>query len=96
MSTVGIGEPSVIDRCPIAGSLDVLASHLAEVPPGRLAIIAGDEVYASDAAREVVELAEALGAGLRLLLAVAGSPSRPLTPSGPAIYPPRRPKSQTG
>jgi benzoylformate decarboxylase len=62
MSTVGIGEPSVIDRCPIAGSLDVLASYLAAITPGRLAIIAGDEVYASEAAAEAVELAEALGA----------------------------------
>jgi benzoylformate decarboxylase len=62
MSTVGIGEPSVIDRRPVAGSLDSLAAHLAGIAPGRLAIIAGDEVYASDAAAEVVALADTLAA----------------------------------
>src|SRR6201996_6243533 len=62
MSAVGIADPSVIDRHPVAGSLDRLAAHLAGIAPGRLAIIAGDEVYASDAADEVVTLAETLGA----------------------------------
>ncbi|WP_027133701.1 thiamine pyrophosphate-binding protein [Geminicoccus roseus] len=62
MSTVGIAEPSTIDRCAVAGSLDRLAAELAAIPPGRLAIIAGDEVYPSDAAPELVELAEMLGA----------------------------------
>jgi benzoylformate decarboxylase len=62
MSAVGIAERSTIDRRPIAGSLDQLAAHLAAIPPGRLAIIAGDEIHASDAAAEVVELAETLGA----------------------------------
>ncbi len=62
MSTIGIAETSVIDRRPIAGSLDELALHLASIPPGRLLIIAGDEVHASDAAAEVVTLAETLGA----------------------------------
>jgi len=62
MSTVGIAEPSVIDRRPIAGSLDLLAKRLAAVRPGRLIIIAGDEIHASDAAAEVVALAETLGA----------------------------------
>ncbi|MDR3537690.1 MAG: thiamine pyrophosphate-binding protein [Acetobacteraceae bacterium] len=62
MSTIGIAEPSVIDRRPIAGSLDELAQHLAAITPGRLLIIAGDEVHASDAAPEVVTLAETLGA----------------------------------
>jgi benzoylformate decarboxylase len=62
MSAVGITERSVIDRRPIAGSLDVLAAHLAAIPPGRLAIIAGDEIHSSDAAAEVVSLAETLGA----------------------------------
>jgi benzoylformate decarboxylase len=62
MSTIGIGEPSEIDRRPVAGSLDRLAAHLAGIAPGRLAIIAGDEVYASDAADQVVTLAETLGA----------------------------------
>ncbi len=62
MSAVGIGERSVIDRRPIAGSLDVLAAHLAGIAPGRLAIIAGDEVHSSDAAEDVVALAHMLGA----------------------------------
>jgi benzoylformate decarboxylase len=62
MSTVGIEERSVIDRRPVAGSLDALAARLAAIPPGRLLIIAGDEVHGSDAAAEVVTLAETLGA----------------------------------
>jgi len=62
MSAVGIEEPSRIDRRPVAGSLDRLAEHLAAIPPGRLLIIAGDEIHSSDAAAEVVELAETLGA----------------------------------
>jgi benzoylformate decarboxylase len=62
LSTVGIAETSTIDRCAVAGSLDKLADSLAAIPPGRLAIIAGDEVYPSDAAPELVELAELLGA----------------------------------
>jgi benzoylformate decarboxylase len=62
MSAVGIAGPSVIDRRMVAGSLDELARRLAAVPPGRLLIIAGDEVYASNAAAEVAALAETLGA----------------------------------
>ena len=62
MSAVGIAEPSVIDRRTVAGSLDQLAQRLAAVAPGRLLIIAGDEVYSSDAAPEVAKLAEKLGA----------------------------------
>lgn len=62
MSGVGIGEPSVIDREAIAGSLPKLAAYLGALKPGRLAIIAGDEIHASDAAAEVVRIAELLGA----------------------------------
>lgn len=62
MSAVGIAAPSVIDRRTVAGSLDDLARRLAAVTPGRLLIIAGDEVYSSDAAAEVATLAETLGA----------------------------------
>lgn len=62
MSTVGIAGPSTIDRASVAGSLPELARHLAGITPGRLAIIAGDEVYASQAAAEVAKLAERLGA----------------------------------
>jgi benzoylformate decarboxylase len=62
MSTVGIGEVSIIDRSAVAGSLDRLAEYLAAVPPGKLAIIAGDEISPSNAASETVLLADALGA----------------------------------
>ncbi|MBV9549155.1 MAG: thiamine pyrophosphate-binding protein [Alphaproteobacteria bacterium] len=62
MSSVGIDQPSVIDRRPIAGSLHALCDHLAGIKPGRLLIIAGDEVHHSNAAAEVVTLAELLGA----------------------------------
>jgi benzoylformate decarboxylase len=62
MSSAGIDAPSVIDRRPVAGSLPELATHLASVTPGRLLIIAGDEVHFSDAAREIAVLAESLGA----------------------------------
>jgi len=62
MSSVGSGEPSVIDRRPIAGSLQTLAGYLTEITSGRLLIIAGDEVHFSHAAAEVALLAETLGA----------------------------------
>lgn len=62
MSTVGIAGPSTIDRASVAGSLPELAGRLAAIAPGRLAIIAGDEIYASQAAGEVAKLAESLGA----------------------------------
>src|SRR5690606_12911863 len=62
MSAAGIGERSTIDREAIAGSLPKLAEHLTALKPGRLAIIAGDEIHSSDAAAEVVEIAELLGA----------------------------------
>ena len=62
MSEVAIDEPSRIDRRPVAGSLPDLAAHLAQIAPGRLLIIAGDEVHFSDAAPEVASLAEMLGA----------------------------------
>ena len=62
MSGVGIDQPSTIDRRPVAGSLDRLCEYLAGIAPGRLLIIAGDEVHWSGAAAEVAELAELLGA----------------------------------
>jgi benzoylformate decarboxylase len=62
MSTIGIADPSVIDRHTVAGSLDKLAARLAAITPGRLLIIAGDEVYGADAAEEVAQVAEMLGA----------------------------------
>jgi benzoylformate decarboxylase len=62
MSSVGCGEPSIIDRRPIAGSLEKLTGYLTGIAPGRLLIIAGDEVHFSGAAAEVALLAETLGA----------------------------------
>ena len=62
LSSVGIDAPSVIDRRPVAGSLALLADHLAAIAPGRLLLIAGDEVHASVAGSEVAMLAETLGA----------------------------------
>ena len=62
MSTVGIAEVSTIDRRAIAGSLPELAEILTRIAPGKLAIIAGDEISASDASAETVALAEAFGA----------------------------------
>ena len=62
MTSVGIAEISTIDRTAVAGSLDRLADYLAAIPPGKLAIVAGDEISASNAAAETVRLAEAFGA----------------------------------
>ena len=62
MSAVGIAGVSRIDRRNVAGSLEELAERLAKVPPGKLLIIAGDEVYDRGAAAEVEALAETLGA----------------------------------
>ena len=62
MTAVDIGEVSNIDRAAVAGSLDRLAEYLAALTPGKLAIIAGDEISASNAAAETVLLADALGA----------------------------------
>jgi benzoylformate decarboxylase len=62
MTTVDIGELSTIDRSAVAGSLDRLAEYLAAIPPGKLAIIAGDEISVSNAGPETVLLADALGA----------------------------------
>ncbi|WP_193138591.1 thiamine pyrophosphate-binding protein [Klebsiella aerogenes] len=62
MSTIGIGVPSTIDRNAVAGSLPLLASKLAAFAPGKVALIAGDEIYQSEAASEVVALAEMLAA----------------------------------
>lgn len=62
MSGVDIGTPSVINRAAVAGGLEDLARALTGIAPGRIALIAGDEVYASDAAAEVAAVAECLGA----------------------------------
>ncbi|MCJ2077945.1 thiamine pyrophosphate-dependent enzyme [Methylobacterium sp. E-041] len=62
MTAAPAGGVSTIDRCAVAGSLERLADHLAAVAPGRLAVIAGDEIDASDASGQAVALADLLGA----------------------------------
>lgn len=61
-TSVGAGTPSNVDRRAVAGGLDQLASALMEIRPGRLAVIATDEVAACDAVSELVALVEVLGA----------------------------------
>ena len=61
-STVRVPSASNVDRRPIGGSLPELADHLCAITPGRLAIVAGDEISIHDAHREVVRLAELLAA----------------------------------
>ena len=61
-TSVSPGQASRIDRRAVAGSLDELGDALSSVAPGRLALLAGDEIFASDAGTEVVALAEAFGA----------------------------------
>lgn len=61
-SSVEIPEISHVDRRPVASSLPELAKELASIHPGKIAIIAGDEISLNDAYKEVVELAEILAA----------------------------------
>lgn len=61
-SHVLVPRTSRVDRRPVAGSLPELARELTAVTPGRVAIIAGDEISNHDAYREVVRLAELLAA----------------------------------
>ena len=62
MTTISIPACSCVDRRPVAGSLDRLSDELSAIAPGRIMIVAGDEISYHDAASEVVELAEILGA----------------------------------
>ena len=62
MTTIPVPPHSNIDRRPVAGSLDLLADELAAIAPGKIMIVAGDEISNHDAAPEVVALAEMLGA----------------------------------
>ena len=62
LSTVNIGSPSNIDHKSVASSLPLLAQKLAAFAPGKVAIIAGDEISQSQAAKQVVDLAEMLAA----------------------------------
>lgn len=61
-SAVHVPRTSQVDRRPVAGSLPLLAKELTEVAPGKVAIIAGDEISFHDAYKEVVRLAELLAA----------------------------------
>ncbi len=62
MTTVSIAAPSRIDTHAVGGSLERLAGLLAGIAPGRLALIAGDEVGTANATAQAVTLAERLGA----------------------------------
>ncbi|MCJ2013896.1 thiamine pyrophosphate-binding protein [Methylobacterium sp. J-076] len=62
LTDVPAGETSTIDQRAVAGSLGLLAEKLAAVAPGRLAVIAGDEIDSSDAAAQTVALADLLAA----------------------------------
>ena len=53
---------STIERRNVGGSLGPLAEALAAIRPGRLALIAGDEVHTSGAGLRAAALAEMLGA----------------------------------
>ena len=64
MTDLAVPARSLVDRRAVAGSLPRLAAELAAIPPGRLLIIAGDEIHAAGAAPEVVGLAETLGASV--------------------------------
>ncbi|MCB1746899.1 MAG: thiamine pyrophosphate-binding protein [Gammaproteobacteria bacterium] len=61
-SSVPMPRRSTVDRRPVAGSLPELAIELTTVAPGKVAIIAGDEISNHDAYKEVVRLAELLAA----------------------------------
>ncbi len=60
ISDVDIPDISHVDRRPTAGSLPLLAKELSRFSPGRIAIIAGDEISFNNANQEVVALAEIL------------------------------------
>ncbi len=61
-SAIRVPKTSHVDRRPVAGSLPELALELTAVAPGKVAIIAGDEISQNDAYKEVVHLAELLAA----------------------------------
>ena len=60
-TSVDIAHRSTIDKRAVAGSLHQLAEVLASFRPGRLALIAGDEVWTGGATSQAVALAEILG-----------------------------------
>ena len=97
MSTVGIAEPSTIDRNSVAGSLEQLAAHLVAVEPGRLIIIAGDEVYGQRRrSRGLCSWRRRWAAPVFGSSWPARFRSRPRIRSGRATCRPKRPKSHAG
>ena len=62
VSDVEIPPVSRVDRRPVASALPDLAAELARHAPGRILIVAGDEISTNDAYREVVDVAEILAA----------------------------------
>lgn len=62
LSDVEIPGVSRVDRRPTANSLPELADELAAYAPGKIAVVAGDEISFNNAYKEVVELAEILAA----------------------------------
>lgn len=61
-TSTGPGEVSSMERRSVATSIVELADALAAIAPGRLAIIAGEEVFAAYAGAETTALADMLGA----------------------------------
>ena len=79
MSTVEIAELSTIDRAAVAGSLDRLSDMLSAIKPGRLALIAGDEISPSGPVPRRSRLPK------RSVLPSSAPPGRPTFPSRPRI-----------
>lgn len=72
MTDANVLDVSTIDRSAVAGSLDRLADHLAAIMPGKLAIVAGDEISASCARFGNGRSCRGLGrSGVRFVLASA-------------------------
>lgn len=78
--TIEAGFGSSINRRAVAGGLEELAAALAATEPGRLAVVASDEVEISDASYEIVQVAEMLGAKVY-------GPSWPGSMSFPTVHP---------
>lgn len=59
---VPVPRPSRIERAAVAGPVEELATRLLLGEPGRVALVAADDVAAADAVPALVEVAELLGA----------------------------------
>src|SRR4051794_11904481 len=92
-SAAPVPPPSSIHRDAVAGGLDELAALLSEPAPGRLAMVAGEEVATFDATAALQAVAERLGApvyGAPLLSVLPFPPTHglwagPLAPRADAI-----------